>query len=64
MANKTKKSLSKRIKSNPNGSMQVRPNNRNHYNARERNPRKMKKKGWLSLSLPKRLLSQFLPHGK
>ena len=64
MANKTKKALSKRIKTNKSGEMQVRPNNRSHYNARERNPRKMKKKGWLSLSLPKKILSNMLPHQK
>ncbi|MFW0871196.1 MAG: hypothetical protein ACKKL4_01950 [Patescibacteria group bacterium] len=64
MAKKTNKALAKRVKMTKGGALQVRPNNRSHYNAHERNPSKMKKKGWLRLSLPKRVLSQFLPHGK
>lgn len=64
MANKTKKSYTKRIKVSKNGTMQTRKNNQCHYNARERNANKMAKKGLMGISLTSKIKQMMMPHGK
>ena len=62
MANKTNKAYSKRIKVSTTGKMKVRNANRCHYNARERNARKMAKKGMWTFKLKAKIRQMMMPH--
>jgi len=63
MAQKTNKSLAKRIKITKNGKIKVRPKAQNHFNAKESNKKRLSKRGTKhTLKLSAKDKSRFLPH--
>ena len=58
---KTKKSYTKRLRATKSGALKMRTKNQCHFNARERNPRKMAKKKMQELLLSMKDRSRFLP---
>lgn len=62
MAQKTNKSLRKRVKITKSGALKIRKIGQNHFNAKQSGTERMGKKRLTDVKLPKKIVRRFLPH--
>ena len=59
---KTNKALSKRLKITAKGKILIRKGGTIHFRAKKKRAKKLNKKRWVELKLPKKQLKQYLPY--